>query len=134
MPMPTRLDELTTCPRCGRAIDATLTQFHRELESRIVRLLMHENAAWTREAGACPECVYEVAQFARVERSATSLHGELLLPFPVYSCEDVRLLPTPLRVHANPQFTGSGVTIAFLDSGFYPHADLTRPENRILRY
>jgi hypothetical protein len=26
------------------------------------------------------------------------------------------------------------VTLAFLDSGFYPHPDLTRPENRILRY
>jgi serine protease AprX len=26
------------------------------------------------------------------------------------------------------------VTIAFLDSGFYPHPDLTQPENRILHY
>ncbi|MBX3066322.1 MAG: S8 family serine peptidase [Anaerolineae bacterium] len=35
-----------------------------------------------------------------------------------------RLLPTPERVNADPRFTGKGVTIAFLDSGFYPHPDL----------
>jgi serine protease AprX len=45
-----------------------------------------------------------------------------------------RILPTPLRVGADERFTGRGVTIAFLDSGFYPHPDLTEPHNRILRY
>jgi serine protease AprX len=44
------------------------------------------------------------------------------------------ILPTPLRLNADMQFTGKGVTIAFLDSGFYPHPDLVRPKNRILRY
>lgn len=44
------------------------------------------------------------------------------------------VLPTPPRVGADEQFTGRGVTIAFLDSGFYPHPDLTQPENRILHY
>lgn len=46
----------------------------------------------------------------------------------------VPILPTPLRVGADEQFKGRGVTIAFLDSGFYPHPDLTEPENRILCY
>jgi serine protease AprX len=31
-------------------------------------------------------------------------------------------------------YTGKGVTIAFLDSGFYPHPDLLEPESRILAY
>lgn len=44
------------------------------------------------------------------------------------------VLSTPLRLDADERFTGKGVTIAFLDSGFYPHADLTTPENRILAY
>ena len=65
-------------------------------------------------------------------RSPTSLQAELLTPFPVYSRDQKRLLPTPVRVHANPNFTGRGITIAFLDSGFYPHPDLIRPKNRIL--
>jgi serine protease AprX len=44
------------------------------------------------------------------------------------------VLSTPLRLDADERFTGKGVTIAFLDSGFYRHADLTTPEDRILGY
>ena len=44
------------------------------------------------------------------------------------------VIPTAARLNADPQYTGKGVTIAFLDSGFYPHADLVRPTNRILAY
>src|SRR5437660_9578258 len=44
------------------------------------------------------------------------------------------VLPTPLRMDADERFTGKGVTIAFLDSGFYAHPDLTQPRNRILSY
>jgi len=43
-------------------------------------------------------------------------------------------LPTPLRMDADARFTGRGVTIAFLDSGFYAHSDLLEPVNRILAY
>lgn len=44
------------------------------------------------------------------------------------------VLSTPLRLDAHERFAGRGVTIAFLDSGFYPHVDLTTPNNRILAY
>ncbi len=44
------------------------------------------------------------------------------------------VLSTPLRLDADERFTGKGVTIAFLDSGFYPHVDLTTPKNRIVAY
>jgi serine protease AprX len=44
------------------------------------------------------------------------------------------VLPTPLRMDADERFTGRGVTMAFLDSGFYAHPDLTEPANRILAY
>ncbi len=43
-------------------------------------------------------------------------------------------MPTPLRLGADPRFAGRGVTIAFLDSGFYAHPDLTQPVNRIRAY
>ena len=43
-------------------------------------------------------------------------------------------LPTPLRMDADERFTGKGITIAFLDSGFYAHQDLTEPVNRIVAY
>lgn len=44
------------------------------------------------------------------------------------------VIPTPLRLYANTEYTGKGVTLAFLDSGFYPHPDLIAPENRIVAY
>lgn len=43
-------------------------------------------------------------------------------------------LPTPLREHADPEFTGKGVTIAFLGTGFSRHADLSKPTDRIRGY
>ena len=45
-----------------------------------------------------------------------------------------RILPTGVRLGARPDLTGRGVTIAFLDAGFYAHPDLVEPRNRILRY
>lgn len=41
------------------------------------------------------------------------------------------VIPTSLRLNANPEYSGKGVTIAFLDSGFYPHPDLL---DRVLAY
>jgi serine protease AprX len=98
-----------------------------------VRRLQRENPGWDASAWACPECAFEAAEAVRAERSRTSLHEELLSPYPVYAAEDTRLLPVSRFVQATPQYTGRGVTMAFLDSGFYPHPDLTRPENRILQ-
>jgi serine protease AprX len=44
------------------------------------------------------------------------------------------VLPTCLRLGLDPSRTARGVTIALLDSGFYPHPDLTQPVNRIVAY
>ncbi|HEU4770227.1 MAG TPA: S8 family serine peptidase [Pyrinomonadaceae bacterium] len=43
-------------------------------------------------------------------------------------------LPVPVRMDADERYTGRGVTIAFLDSGFFAHKDLTEPVNRIAGY
>lgn len=43
-----------------------------------------------------------------------------------------RVASTHERLASESQFTGRGVTIAMLDSGFQRHPDLTTPKNRIL--
>jgi serine protease AprX len=43
-------------------------------------------------------------------------------------------LPTPVRLDADERFRGRDITIAFLDSGFYAHKDLTEPVDRIVAY
>jgi serine protease AprX len=44
------------------------------------------------------------------------------------------VIPTHVRLNADPDYTGKGVTLAFLDSGFYPHPDLLLPKRRIVAY
>ncbi len=44
------------------------------------------------------------------------------------------VIPTPVRLNADAAYTGKGVTVAFLDSGFYPHPDLVAPVDRIVAY
>lgn len=39
-----------------------------------------------------------------------------------------------VNVQKQQGLTGKGVTIAVIDTGVYPHADLTKPENRIIAF
>ena len=45
-----------------------------------------------------------------------------------------QLLSIPERLDAHPGFKGRGVTMGFVDVGFYPHPDLMRPNRRIAAY
>ncbi len=86
--------------------------------------LIRANAPDTREFQAvCARCVrlFERAKEHIVKDAAVQKDGS-------------HVLSTPLRLDADDRFTGKGVTIAFLDSGFYPHVDLTTPINRIVAY
>lgn len=115
-------------------MDTAVLQVNQPLEPYLARILQEQFPEWQPTLGTCPRCILRAAHAARERRSHDSLHHELLLPYPVYSRDETALLPTPYRVHAFPHFTGRGVTLAFLDSGFYPHSDLTRPYNRILAH
>lgn len=110
------------CRVCGREAPDGLVPFNSVSES--LRVIIAANAP----AGAilyevCPRCV-ELFERARQQLEAHSVIFE----------QGGNVLSTPLRMDADERFTGRGVTIAFLDSGFYPHTDLTTPVNRILAY
>ena len=45
-----------------------------------------------------------------------------------------QVLSIPERLDADLDLTGRGVVMALVDSGFFPHPDLMRPEKRILAY
>jgi serine protease AprX len=74
-------------------------------------------------SAVCPRCL-QLFERARVQLSADAAVFQ----------QGGLVLPTPLRMDADNRFTGRGVAIAFLDSGFYAHPDLTTPTNRILAY
>lgn len=86
---------------------------------------------WRRADGACPACVQQALLHILTEQGEAALHESLQAVWPLDAEAAFGALPTPLRLHADPRFTGAGVTIALVDSAFYPHADLTKPRNRI---
>ena len=113
---------LTTCSVCGREVSeerVPLTALAEDLQD-----LIKSNAPGVVDVPiVCPHCLglFERAKDHIKENAAVFEEGN-------------HVLSTPLRLDADDRFTGKGVTIAFLDSGFYPHPDLITPTNRILAY
>lgn len=109
------------CPVCGRRPVEGLVSL--ALLDDELRAFVHANALFGDGAGSCSQCV---AIFER-GRKQIDAHGAIFE-------QTSYVLPTPLRLNADERFRGRGITIAFLDSGFYAHPDLTQPNDRILAY
>jgi serine protease AprX len=86
---------------------------------------------WDREDGACPACVQQNLLRTLLAKGDAALHEAIQTVWPLDAEAAFGVLPTRLRLHADPRFSGQGVTLALVDSGFYPHPDLVRPRNRI---
>jgi len=109
------------CEVCARFVEGDLHSIDALHES--LHPIVRSNAANPDASQLCRRCV-EI--FRRAQRQIES-HST------IFEQNDF-VLPTPLRMGADERFTGRGVTIAFLDSGFYAHPDLTKPTNRIVAY
>lgn len=109
------------CPLCGRKSSDGLVDLS-NIEADL-RVLVEANALGANASAVCIRCLQ---LFTRAKRQIES-HATVFE-------QTSFVLPTPLRMNANDQFTGHGVTVAFLDSGFYAHPDLTQPTNRIIGY
>lgn len=113
--------KLPVCPVCDRYCEDELHPIDKLHES--LHPIVRSNAATPDASELCRRCL-EI--FQRAKRQIES-HAS------VFEQHDF-VLPTPLRMDADERFRGRGVTMAFLDSGFYAHPDLTEPENRIVAY
>lgn len=122
------------CTICGREIALELFRLNIKPDNLTQLQLRQIHRGWNGSMPVCPDCAHHAVEVSRQRRSLQSLQDELLVPYPVYAPEELRLLSTPIRINANPQYTGFGINMAFIDSGFYPHPDLVRPQNRILAY
>jgi serine protease AprX len=122
------------CPVCGRLADPTLFARHGRVDPQIKALVAQTHPGWEPEQGLCPACVLEALDtlVTQGHDPYAVLHpADLTYPDPAVTVLAPPALPVPLRLHANPGLRGRGVVIAFVDSGFYPHSDLTQPHNRI---
>src|SRR5215207_2442360 len=122
---------LRACPLCGSPTPVgELTEagwMPSDVEARLVA--RHPN--WRRTDGACPACVQHALLETLLARGEPALHDGIQRAWPLDAEAAFGAIPTPLRLHADPRFTGRGVTMAIVDAGFHPHPDLTRPHNRI---
>ena len=110
------------CPVCSRETNEDFVSLS-GLDEDVRRLLVANAADKDGFDEVCSRCVriFSRAKDQIVADAAVQKDGS-------------HVLSTPLRLDADERFTGKGVTIAFLDSGFYPHVDLTSPRNRIVAY
>src|SRR5258706_13240477 len=116
------------CPLCNDAVDKLLYRFHLDSERQVIEQLKKGHPAWAENDGACGRCVdYYHTEVVIMQR----MLPEIGPYFPVKSADDFIILPTGLRLDADPRFTGKGITICFIDSGFYLHPDLVAHRNRI---
>jgi serine protease AprX len=90
-----------------------------------------DHRAWKKSGGACPACAQEQLLRLLLAEGDEALHRAVQAAWPLDPEAAFGAIPTPLRLHADPRFTGRGVTLALIDGGFYPHADLVEGTNRI---
>jgi serine protease AprX len=113
-----------TCPICQRDVPQARFVPPRHLagETDIAALASANAPGWRPELGLCADC------HDRFAAARDYLHAH----FPRLDRHPI--LPTAVRLGAPDRLRGRGVTIAFLDAGFYAHPDLVEPEDRILAY
>lgn len=116
------------CPICGDLVERLIFRFHHESEQEVVAKIKNDHTDWVEASGACSRCV----DYYHTE---VVIHHRILPEagphFPIKSIDDFIILPTPLRLDADPRYTGKGITICLIDSGFYLHDDLIKTRNRV---
>jgi serine protease AprX len=117
------------CPLCHQVVHHLITTYRGSAERSVIRKLASRNPDWDSAVGLCERCLFLNEYDTVAEHFAEVRSGSL---FRLRLRNEFALLPTPLRMDADPRATGRGVTIAFIDSGFYPHPDMLRPRKRIL--
>lgn len=118
----------SVCPVCSQACDPRLLAAATTLRPPIVEWIVRRvDPAWGPEHGLCPVCAATYARLFAAQRSHISLHisTDPHTTFPYYHRDEEILLSQPARLPDYHTVTGAGATIAFLDSGYYPHPDLT---------
>ncbi len=118
---------MSPCPLCGQPYDVRLLAQGAQLRPALARRLAATHPGWQPAHGLCPNCAHRIMQQFQRERTPTALHTshEPHATFPYYHPAEETVLSQAERLPDYATYQGRGVTVAFLDSGYYPHPDLT---------
>jgi serine protease AprX len=109
------------------AVDAHIAARAHNLRPVVVRLVREHTPNWRPSDGLCPACALAAMQQHAGRRSSESLHHETTPPttLPYYHPDEETALSQVERLADYFTFPGRNVTVAFLDSGYFPHPDLS---------
>jgi serine protease AprX len=116
---------LSPCPICRTPSDPRILSLKEQIDAPVGALVAEQHPSWTPALGICPACLQRFSGHLAARRSSESLHT-LTNPsttFPYYHPAEETVLSQAQRLPDYAVCDGSAVTIAFLDSGFFPHPD-----------
>ena len=103
------------CPICSEEQTHLLFHFDFNCDSPVLDYLKKEANDWMPSMGVCSRCADQAQLDAWSDFKGIDFGAEV---------NGYKILPLPVRLTAHPCYTGKGVTMAFVDSGFYPHPDI----------
>jgi len=112
------------CPLCRRDVPTGERIPSEALPEDLVGLVIANTPGWQEGRDLCRDCAnrfHSALEYLRSQADPVEAAG-------------AGILPTPVRIGALDEFRGRGITIAFLDAGFYAHPDLVEPRDRIVEY
>ena len=120
-----------SCPLCGKQVTTDLIRPTFWIDKVLWKELSRKHPEWNPLSGACALCFQDALLVTLLKKRKATLQESVQNIWPIDAKAAFGVLPTSLRMRSDPHYAGNGITIAFLDSGFYPHSDLIRPLNRI---
>jgi serine protease AprX len=108
------------CPVCELYHPKLIHSFNPSYEADVLKTVQTFFPKWEMKKGICGRCYDEFEAityhcYRAMEKSVEAYKLKFL---------DFYILPIPERLNADTNFTGKGVTICFIDSGFYLHPDI----------
>ncbi len=115
---------MASCPRCGAVADPRILALAATLRAPVAAWAERTLPGWSPSRGLCPTCAAYFAHRARDHGESLHTTTEPPTTFPYYHPAEETVLSQAERLPDHAGHDGAGVTIAFLDSGYYPHPDL----------
>ncbi len=113
-------DKKEICPICNVVHRRLVHRFHETLEADVIFHIQTDFPTWKTADGICSRCYDEFEALTYHEYRASDESSEnFKLKF-----LDFYIFPTAQRLNADAAYSGKGVTICFIDSGFYKHPDI----------
>src|SRR5437763_868917 len=100
--------QVVICPICGKAAPYGSLSIAGWLPLDVKERMLWNNPGWRVEDNACSRCVVDAVTHLLLESSGHNAHSSIQHTWPLDAETQFGPLPTPLRLHSDPRYTGAG--------------------------